>query len=297
MQRPKKLENVCLADFVAWYNCKTESNEQRHLKTSSSSTDDYLPEKVIDDNLDDDVSHLQQTSEEDEYEMKGGITLVKRQKPRILRSVRFNKNKDPENYCREQIMLYTVWRNETIDLLKDYETYQDRFGIVKDEIEQNRKQYENHTDVLDKGIKDIESEESGNIVALNAQYRDEQDKEIGSKFSELYGCFDPEKDKQHAKYDLINDFGIYPRTNGDEELVVKRLKDADFRKLVQSLNIEQKEFFYHVLNSVKTHKLPLRLFLSRGAGVGKSTVTNALYDALIRYLNPSQKMILMISAL
>ena len=270
-----------LADFVAWYNSKSESNEQRHLKTSAPCADDYLPESIIDDNLDDDVYDLEQTSENDQYEMKGGITLVKRQKPRIIRSVRFNKNKDPENYYREQIMLYTALS----DLLKDFQTYQDRFEVVKDEIKQNRKQYENHTDVLNQAVQDIESEESGNIVAPNAQYRDEQDKEIGSKLSELFGCFDPGKDKQHAEYDLINDIGIYPRTNDDEELVVKRLKDADFRKLVQSLNVEQKEFFYHVLNSVKTDKLPLRLFLSGGAGVGKSTVTNALYEALVRYLN------------
>ena len=106
-------------------------------------------------------------------------------------------------------------------------------------------------------MQDIESEEFGNVVAPNAQYRDEQDKDIGSKESELFGCFDPGKDKQHTEYDLINDIGIYPRTNDDEELVVKRLKDDDFRKLVQSLNIEQKEFFYHVLNSVKTGKMPL----------------------------------------
>ena len=284
-RRPKQMENVCLADFVAWYNCKSESNEQRHLKTSSPCADDYLPESIIDDNLDDDVCDLEQTSENDKYEMKGGITLVKRQKPRIIRSVRFNRNKDPENYYREQIMLYTAWRNETTDLLKDFQTYQDRFEVVKDEIKQNRKQYENHTDVLDQAVQDIESEKSGNIVAPNAQYRDEQDREISSKLSELFGCFDPGKDKQHAEYDLINDIGIYPRTNDDEELVVKRLKDADFRKLVQSLNVEQKEFFYHVLNSVKTDKLPLRLFFSGGAGVGKSTVTNALYEALIRYLN------------
>ena len=168
----------------------------------------------MDDNLDDDLSDLEQTSEKDECEMKGGITLIKRQKPRIIRSVRFNKNNDPENFCREQIMLYTAWRNEMTDLLKDFQTYQDRFEVLKDMIEQNRK-----------------------------QYRDEQDKEIGSKASELFGCFDPGKDKQHVQYDLINDIGIYPRTNDDEELLVKRLKDADFRKLVQSLNIKQKEFF------------------------------------------------------
>ncbi|CAB3987819.1 ATP-dependent DNA helicase PIF1 [Paramuricea clavata] len=280
-RRPKQLENVCLADFVAWYNCKSNNKEQE----STASTNDYLPENNLNDNADDDLSDVEQISNNEEYEMKGGMTLVKRQKPRILCSVRFNKNKDPENYCREQIMLYTAWRNETTDLLKDFQTYQDRFEVVKDVIEQNKKQYENHTEALDQAIQDIESDEFPNVVAPNAQYRDEQDKDIGPKATELFGCFDPGKDKQHVEYDLINDIGIYPRTNDDEELVVKRLKDADFRKLVQSLNVEQKEFFYHVLNSIKTDKLPLRLFLTGGAGVGKSTVTNALYEALTRYLN------------
>ena len=245
-RRPKQLENVCLADFVAWYNCKSEGNDHIKAKPNSSLVDVYLPEN----NVDDDLSDLEQTSEKDEYEMKGGITLIKRQKPRIIRSVRFNKNKDPENFCREQIMLYTTWRNETTDLLKDFQTYQDRFEVLKDMIEQNKKQYEHHTEALDQAVQDIESEESSTVVAPNAQYRDEQDKEIGSKASELFGCFDPGKDKQHVEYDLINDIGIYPKTNDDEELLVKRLKDVDFRKHVQSLNIEQKEFFYHVLNSI-----------------------------------------------
>ena len=44
-----------------------------------------------------------------------------------------------------------------------------------------------------KAVQDIESEECGNIVAPNAQYRDEHDKEIGSKFSNLYGCSIQEK--------------------------------------------------------------------------------------------------------
>ena len=35
-RRPKKLENVCLADFVAWYNCKCENNEQRQLEQTHS---------------------------------------------------------------------------------------------------------------------------------------------------------------------------------------------------------------------------------------------------------------------
>ncbi len=79
---------------------------------------------------------------------------------------------------------------------------------------------------------------------------------------------------------MINNIGIYRRTCDDEGRLVKRLKDADFRKLVQSLNIDG-FFSMYILNSVKTGKVPL----SGGGGVGKSTVTNALYEALIRYLN------------
>ena len=37
--------------------------------------------------------------------------------------------------------------------------------------------------------------------------------------------------------------------------------------------------------TIKIYDDPLRLFLSGGAGVGKSSVTNALYEALTRYLN------------
>ena len=47
----------------------------------------------------------------------------------------------------------------------------------------------------------------------------------------------------------------------------------------------KESFFYHVLHSIKTKDEPLRLFLSRGAGVGKSTVARALYEALIIILS------------
>jgi hypothetical protein len=30
-RRLKQLENLCLADFVAWFNCKSERNEKKQL--------------------------------------------------------------------------------------------------------------------------------------------------------------------------------------------------------------------------------------------------------------------------
>ena len=33
---------------------------------------------------------------------------------------------------------------------------------------------------------------------------------VKDKPSELFGCFDPGKNKQHSQYDLLDDTGIFP---------------------------------------------------------------------------------------
>ena len=104
-RRPRKLEELCLANFVAWFNCVKD----KHSDDSSTScnttgpSDDFLLETDLTDYVDDDTT---------EYKLKGGMKLVKRKRAKIIRSVRFNKEKEPENYYREQLMLYTPWRNE-----------------------------------------------------------------------------------------------------------------------------------------------------------------------------------------
>ena len=62
------------------------------------------------------------------------------------------------------------------------------------------------------------------------------------------------------------------------------MKSTD-RSMVQILNKEQKEFFYRVLHLIKTSDEPFYCFLSGGAGVGKSLVTKALYQAALKYCN------------
>ena len=184
-------------------------------------------------------------------------------------------------------MLYKPWRKEHIDLIKDCQTYQERFEQVKDEVISNRHQYEYHSEILDKVMEDMNNAECDNFdnVAPNAEHINQQDWTVKDKPSELFGCFDTGKNKQHNQYDLLDDIGIFPRSSDQEELVVKRMSDDAYRRLVRSLNEKQRRFYYHVLHSIKTKDDPLRLFLSGGAGVGKSSVTNVLYEALIRFLN------------
>ena len=57
--------------------------------------------------------------------------------------------------------------------------------------------------------------------------------------------------------------------------------------MLQMLNKEQKEFFYHVLHLIKTLDEPFLCFLigGAGAGAGESHVTKALYQAVLKYYN------------
>ena len=128
-RRPRGLDNVCLADFVACFNCVKDSTQFSQVASQSEIPSvSYLPETDFADNVDDDPP-CEENNENDasmEFPMRGGFKLVKRRNPRIIRSVRFSKEKDPQNYYREQLMLYTPWRNEQKDLLKGCQTYEER---------------------------------------------------------------------------------------------------------------------------------------------------------------------------
>lgn len=65
------------------------------------------------------------------------------------------------------------------------------------------------------------------------------------------------------------------------------MQDDAHRTLIRSLNRDQKEIFYHVLNKAKTTDGQQFIFLSGGAGVGKISMTKAVYQSLWRIFNTS----------
>ena len=104
-------------------------------------------------------------------------------------------------------------------MIKDCQTYQERFEQVKDEIVGSRRQYEYHSEILDKAMDDMNNSECDNFdnVAPDAEHINKQDCAVKQKPCELFGCFDPGKNKQHSQYDLLDDIGIFPRNNDNEE--------------------------------------------------------------------------------
>nr|XP_058951934.1 uncharacterized protein LOC131779403 [Pocillopora verrucosa] len=221
-RRPRKLEELCLANFVAWFNCVKDkhSDDSSTSCNTTETSDDFLLETDLTDNVDDDPPAENNAIEDTtEYKLKGGMKLERYQQVELI-------------------------------------------------VNSNKEQYDRHSDILEKAIEDLNENDntSDDPVAPNTQHINEQDAAAKTKPSELFGCFDPGTNKQHSQYDLFDDMGILPRHNDEEELVQNRLNDSDYRQLVCSLNIKQKEFFYHVLHSIKTKDDPLALFLSGGAG-------------------------------
>ena len=67
--------------------------------------------------------------------------LKKRTQAKIIRSVWFNKEAQPEKYYRELLMLFASWRNEEADLLKNYSTFEEHYLARRHEISKQMQQH------------------------------------------------------------------------------------------------------------------------------------------------------------
>ncbi|CAF4584467.1 unnamed protein product, partial [Rotaria magnacalcarata] len=98
------MKNVCLADFASLYNVSKKKADNAQITENSDDED------VIDNEIDEKTIALK---------MKNG--------------------KDPENYYREQLMLFLPWSNEEENLINI--NHEETFELYKDLIQQKRSEY------------------------------------------------------------------------------------------------------------------------------------------------------------
>lgn len=274
-RRPRLMKNCCLADFVSQYEFVYPK------KTISQGTEnEFLPEdEQIEE--DEDVINLDECVNENqafEEEIPMGNGILK--KGKSLKS--FAMLDTIENSFREQLMLFFPWKKEKEDLLGNSESYEVQYNKKLSVITANKKEYE-----MDDGLADLIENNSdelcsdSHVVAPEVQHIEKIDKnEQSEKQTISHGCFDP-KDTGHT-YDLGLDLGISRKQINGEPLV-NSINLDNYLSLTRNLNERQKMVFYHVLNKIKAGDLPFYCFLTGGAGVGKSIVTTALYQAITRF--------------
>ncbi|KAL9970346.1 hypothetical protein ACROYT_G022703 [Oculina patagonica] len=134
-KRPSCLENVTLADWAAWYDNNMKSN-LKNLQSCNNTDVDGLPLEIFDhdNNEDDEVSTDITCAASSDLKTKNQKQPQKRSKARVIRSVWFNKESNPEKHYRELLMLFTAWRDENTDLLGDFETYKERCQRLTEQI-------------------------------------------------------------------------------------------------------------------------------------------------------------------
>jgi hypothetical protein len=249
-----------------------------YQKKPSKMDIDCLPsETFIDDENNDDELCDQNNTEV----LKSKNAPNKRQRARIIRSVWFNKEANPQKHYRELIMLFTHWRNEETDLVGKYSSYEDHYLALADEIAKQMSQYA------------VCAEDLNDIQSRLDQHDDDDDDEFGNiapvtQHNELQDQNEGDVDLHpdlNERYDLSNDLGIPSTLLSSEPLVLNEMHDDQYRTMVQSLNRKQKQFFYHALHLIKTSEKPFYCFLSGGGGVGKSHLTRSVYQAALKYYN------------
>ena len=283
-KRPKQLSKYCLADNVSKVDIIYPKGNKVPEKVNDKNDDDQgnsSSSNESEDSLDDDNSQGSDLL----YKTKNGIKYKKRKVPRIIRYVKYNKKKDPENYFREQLMLFVPWRNEQKDLLGSFDTYEAHYNSVQTSLIPKRNEYEHHIEELELARQMMEDEQREyDQTAPNAEQENREAEEEGSKESEQFVYFNPSRVVEHRHYDI----GIELQSTCSVPPVETSgimLPDDEYLTLLRSLNLRQREFFNHIVHWIKCKDEPVYAFLTGGAGVGKSVVIRALYQTLYRILN------------
>ena len=271
IERPECMQNTTLADWAAWYD---SCDKKGYRKTNKKcDVDNLLLENEEEENDDELIDNNPGVS------CSRNKQLKKRTQARIIRSVWFNKEALPEKHYRELLMLFTSWRNEETDLLKNYSMFKQHYLARLDEISEQMQQYAICSEDLNEVGNHLQEcdDDAYDTIAPVTQDVERQDEDEG--------CTDTHSDLSETFDHLSDSLGIPSSEQNNEPLTFNEMQDDEYQGLVQMLNKKQREFFYHALHLIKTSDKPFYAFLSGGGGVGKSHLIKSIYQAALKYYN------------
>ncbi|MFN7491091.1 MAG: DUF6570 domain-containing protein [Chryseotalea sp.] len=340
--RPEEFEKMCLAEFVAWYDFVSCTRYKRIMSTNAYEIMPNEQDDMNDDNYDDiylDVGDASQTStgsnasvspDENEdcmtkkrqklcdktyypigFGNKPQGYVTRREQFKILRFRRFNREKQPQEYYREQLMLFLPWRNEQQEI--EHVVHIDRFNDNKHVIAQNRNQFQfaNTTEdvletlqQLERELRDAKEREEearalellqANRLLMRSDFNDlSQDPLTVEEEEELEEAFGFQADFDLGTVNLvsINDEPTVvniqdplPLTKDDQ-----RRADDNFKRVVTALNRLQHKFFINTIYNLKKRD-PVQFFsyLAGDSGTGKSHLIKAINLASTRFFKAQFK--------
>lgn len=208
--------------------------------------------------------------------------MKRRRKPAILRTRYYTQTGDREGYFYSYLVAHVPFRNED-DLLADFETCEEAF------MEQRNLLRPFHGDSVEQ-FQFIERELQqviGQVLALaeppllnNFNGQQTENFDVGA----IVEGYDPR----------MADADVDIEGEEVEESSHINITDAEFHHMVRSMNLEQKKIYDEVTKRIRDEvineantNVPLKLFVTGGAGSGKSFVLKTLVHHIRRCYAPT----------
>ena len=175
--------------------------------------------------------------------------------PKVICFVNYKYELDPENYCRERLLLYSPWRHEETDLYYGKETYIEAFEVQRQCIENKMKIYEPMAAKLTEVLDIFQQKNSLNYddIAPSTQHEELEHTEFHTTISTTFEFYDPERPVSHQQGDIGPHLQFCVPTFEDSvQIMEDKMSDDANRKLICSLNKHQYEFFTHIMHMAST---------------------------------------------
>ena len=281
------LENFCYAEFLRYYYVKARPNDEN----------DYQPQELKDDIVE--KNHTCQNHYPKVIKLlSSNVKLQCRKIPLVLQYHVPHKDLKPEEYAHHMLFMYFPFRNEADLKLGTYANKLSDTSVLEI-VNSNRQKVEPYATVVDDAFRKVQEENQSNIDPFGQQENEETYAELDE------GMLDSEDEGNVEESETMSqgvDFG-----NQGLQIV----SDNVVNETIRSLNEKQRQVFDIVhkwardyiknLNSrVPKYVTPFNIFLTGGAGVGKSHLIKAIHMSLSKLLmhkggNPEKPKILLLA--